>query len=198
MNPIILDNIPCVLDTQKIAKQLHVEPDTDDYTDLEELLKRVTEAARPKAVYKPVSIEEHGSDFVLLDELKMCSTVVSKNLADVHRVFVYVSTCGEEIEAWSKTVTDMLHSWWMDGIKEHVLAQASLYLKKRVIADMELSNISSMNPGSLPDWPLLEQAKLFALLGDTQEMVGVSLSDSMLMIPAKTLSGIFFETDTDK
>ena len=197
MNPIILDNIPCVLDTQKIAKRLHVEPDTDDYADLQKLLKQVMEIAKPKAVYKPVFIEERGSDFVMLDNQRMVSTVLQQNLKDVHRAFAYVSTCGEEIEAWSKSVTDMLHNWWMDGIKEHVLACASVYLKARVVSDMELGKIASMSPGSLPDWPITEQAKLFALIGDSQEMVGVSLTDSMLMTPAKTVSGVIFETEHD-
>jgi len=197
MNPIVLNNIPCELDKNKIAKQLHIEIGSDDYADLEVLLEKVVQVARPKAVYRTVFIEERGSDFVLLDELKMCSTVVSKKLADVHRVFAYVATCGDEIEQWSKTITDILHNWWMDGIKEFVLAAASKYLKKRVIGDMQLGKIATMNPGSLPDWPLSEQAKMFALLGDTQDMIGVSLSDSMLMTPAKSVSGVFFETDSD-
>lgn len=197
MNPIVLGNIPCELDKDKIAKRMHLEPGSDDYADLEALLEKVVEIARPKAVYKLVFIGEMGSDFVVLDNQRMCSTVMPENLKDVHRVFAYVATCGDEIEQWSKTITDILHNWWMDGIKEFVLARASLYLKARVIDDMDLSKIASMSPGSLPDWPLLEQAKLFALLGDTQEMIGVSLTESMLMVPAKTVSGIFFETDSD-
>jgi hypothetical protein len=52
-----------------------------------------------------------------------------------------------------------------------------------------------MGPGQLKDWPLEEQRPLFALLGDVEGAVGVTLSDSLLMIPRKSLSGIYFPTE---
>ena len=193
MNPIILNNIPFEPDTDKIADKLHIEKDSDDYADYIRLLESAKEVAIPKALYMPLVIEQRGSDFVVLDGRKMSSGVMCESLMGVPRLFVFVSTCGEEIEALSKTVTDILHSWWMERIKEQVLACASAYLKQRIVADMGLSKIASIHPGALPDWPLSEQAELFALLGDTQQMLGVTLSDSMLMDPAKSLSGFMFE-----
>ena len=86
MNQIILNDIPCELDTQKIAKRLHVEPGSEDYNDLESLLIQVVQVARPKAIYKPIFIEEKGSDFVMLDNQKMVSTVMPQNLKDVHQI----------------------------------------------------------------------------------------------------------------
>jgi hypothetical protein len=53
-----------------------------------------------------------------------------------------------------------------------------------------------MNPGSLTDWPLDEQRQLFDLLGDTQELAGVCLTESLLMLPTKSVSGILFETES--
>jgi hypothetical protein len=41
---------------------------------------------------------------------------------------------------------------------------------------------------------LSEQRAVFAALGDVQAAIGVQLSDSMLMIPAKSVSGIRFPT----
>jgi hypothetical protein len=52
-----------------------------------------------------------------------------------------------------------------------------------------------MAPGSLTDWPLREQRPLFALLGDTEALVGVRLTDSCLMLPNKSVSGIRFPTE---
>ena len=51
-----------------------------------------------------------------------------------------------------------------------------------------------MNPGSLADWPLSEQRVLFALLGDTQDAIGVQLTSSLLMVPTKSVSGIIYPT----
>jgi hypothetical protein len=52
-----------------------------------------------------------------------------------------------------------------------------------------------MSPGSLPDWPIQAQRPLFRLFGDAAESLGVQLTDSMLMIPSKSVSGICFPTE---
>jgi hypothetical protein len=52
-----------------------------------------------------------------------------------------------------------------------------------------------MNPGSLPDWPLSEQKPLFTLLGGGPTTIGVQLKDSFLMVPVKSVSGIWFPTE---
>jgi hypothetical protein len=56
-----------------------------------------------------------------------------------------------------------------------------------------------MNPGSLKEWPLIGQRELFAILGRDYifENIGVRLSDSMLMLPSKTVSGLGFESEKD-
>jgi hypothetical protein len=51
-----------------------------------------------------------------------------------------------------------------------------------------------MNPGSadVEVWPIEQQAVLFRLLGDVETEIGVVLSDHMLMMPNKSVSGVFF------
>ena len=52
-----------------------------------------------------------------------------------------------------------------------------------------------MSPGSLESWPISQQVPLFELLGEAVAASGVQLTDSMLMIPTKSVSGIIFQTD---
>jgi hypothetical protein len=52
-----------------------------------------------------------------------------------------------------------------------------------------------MSPGSLKDWPITEQKILFSSLGDVESAVGVRLTGSFLMIPRKSVSGIYFPTE---
>ena len=52
-----------------------------------------------------------------------------------------------------------------------------------------------MSPGSLEDWPITEQTKLFSIFGDTERLIGVRLTDSMLMVPRKSISGILFPSE---
>ncbi len=197
MDPIILDNIIYTPSIPSLAKKLCIKSDSDEYAELSVLIETAVKTAKPKAVYMPVFIEDRGADFVVLNDCRMLSTVMPKNLEGLHRVFAYVATCGIEIEQYSKTVTDILHNWWMNTIMEDALIQAVTTLRKHVKAEFDVKKIASMSPGSLPDWPISEQTKLFSLFGDVEELIGVKLTDSMLMIPAKSVSGFYFETETD-
>ena len=58
-----------------------------------------------------------------------------------------------------------------------------------------LGRTSTMSPGSLPDWPIQAQRPLFALLGRAEELLGVRLTDGLLMVPSKSVSGIRFPTE---
>lgn len=54
--------------------------------------------------------------------------------------------------------------------------------------------MARMAPGSgaANVWPLTQQKPLFSLFGDVEELIGVRLTDRCLMIPIKSVSGIFF------
>jgi hypothetical protein len=63
-----------------------------------------------------------------------------------------------------------------------------------MVAHHRLEKTATMAPGSLSEWPLSQQRSLFACLGDPEGEIGVHLSDSLLMVPAKSVSGIRFPT----
>jgi hypothetical protein len=54
-----------------------------------------------------------------------------------------------------------------------------------------------MNPGSgdANVWPIEQQKELFSLFGDVENLIGVRLTDSFLMVPNKSVSGICFPTE---
>jgi hypothetical protein len=54
-----------------------------------------------------------------------------------------------------------------------------------------------MSPGSgdVDVWPIEQQKQLFGIFGDTQALIGVRLTDSCLMVPNKSVSGIRFPTE---
>ena len=58
-----------------------------------------------------------------------------------------------------------------------------------------INGLSSMSPGSLSDWPIEEQKPLFSILGDVETAIGVTLTENFLMVPTKSISGIYFPTD---
>jgi hypothetical protein len=62
-----------------------------------------------------------------------------------------------------------------------------------------LSKASVMHPGSgdASVWPIEQQRQLFSLLGDVTGLIGVELTDSFLMVPNKSVSGMRFPTEMD-
>ena len=127
------------------------------------------------------------------------SHVLSENLAEVERVFPYVATCGRELDGVALPTGDVLVQFWWDAIKAEILAAARAHLLAHLTDRFRLGQTARMSPGSgeADVWPIEQQRLLFALLGGVTPFIGVILTDSCLMIPNKTVSGILFPTEHD-
>lgn len=190
---IVLDDIEFVPNLDLIKSELRIKNDSMA-RGLAELAETAREKARPKAMFRPVYIDEHGDDYIVAEGTRFHSRVLAVNLADAHRMFPYAVTCGTEIADWGATITDMLDRFYADALQEKALRAAVDALQNTLKKDLGLEKISYMSPGSLGDWPIEEQKKLFGLLGDPGR-IGMTLTDSFLMTPIKSLSGIYFPTE---
>jgi hypothetical protein len=192
----ILDDIPFKVDMSQLLKKLHTDEKSEEFNELKKMLGEAVEVARPKGLYKESLIDEKGENYVIVGGIKFESKVLRINLENNYKVYPYVATCGIELEQWSKGFNDVLYSYWADAIKEMAVRCArEVLLNDCIKRCVPVGKLSSMNPGSLKDWPLIEQRKLFSILGDTKPMVGVELTESCLMLPSKSVSGIWFITD---
>jgi hypothetical protein len=50
--------------------------------------------------------------------------------------------------------------------------------------------------GSADIWPITQQKELFSIFGDVESLIGVRLTDTYMMIPLKSVSGVIFQTET--
>ncbi len=194
MDAIVLDQLPVKLEMEVLRQRLRIESESPYLGDLRHFLDEARAVARPKALYRVAFVEAKQDDHVVIEGVRLCSRVLRVNLGDARRVFAYVATCGIELSHWYSSQTDLLRQFWAEAIAEMVLQGAMEALCQHLVDRYRPGNLSSMAPGSLADWPLEEQRALFTLLGDTEKLVGVQLTDHMLMIPTKSLSGIFFPT----
>lgn len=196
MNEVILDQISFEFDIEELRKILHIEENGPFYEELKHLVRDAQSITRAKALYKIAYVESRGDDHVIVDGTRLTSRVLRVNLEQAHRVFPYVATCGTELEDWATSIDDMLHHYWADKIKEMALSAAMKYLEEHLSEHFGLQRMSSaMSPGSLNDWPIQEQRALFEILGNTGKTVGVQLSESYLMIPTKSVSGLHFPSE---
>lgn len=195
MTSTLLDPIPRPFDLEVLFKALHLQESSRHGEKVKAMVDDAQKIARPKAFFCEAFIDSKGEDHVVVQGVKLTSRVLRVNLEEVYRVFPYLATCGRELEEWSKSFEDMLEKFWADAIKEHVLRMTFRHLQEYVLERYGIKQLSRMNPGSLPDWPLSEQKALFGILGEGPGRVGVELTDSFLMLPIKSVSGIYFPAE---
>ncbi|HNT77677.1 MAG TPA: vitamin B12 dependent-methionine synthase activation domain-containing protein [Anaerolineae bacterium] len=191
----ILDSIPFVPDLPALQTRLRIREGSRHVAELARLAAEAETVARPKALYKLAFIEAKAEDAVVIEGVRFTSRVLRVNLDVAHRVFAYIITCGRELDDWAQAFDDIVHRFWADAIKEMALRTAIQALTQHLNDCYSLGRTAMMSPGSLADWPIQEQRPLFALLGDTRAAIGVALTDSFLMIPDKSVSGIRFPTE---
>lgn len=190
----ILSDIAFELDLDSLLRQLRVK-NPDDAAELHRLALGAQQIARPKAAYRPVLLREVGEDTVRIDETVLSSRVLAVNLKDTHRVFLYMATCGTELNEWAHGLTDMVHQFWAEEIKVRALRAGMRALNARIDLDYAPGKTTVMNPGSLADWPLTQQRPFFELMSEAAGALGVTLSESCLMTPNKSVTGIRYELE---
>ncbi len=193
----IIDQIPFELKAEALADSFRVDKNNSYFKTIVKFCDEAQKIARPKFIYNVSFIEERGDDFVVIEGVRFKSRVMSVNLSEVNRVFPIIATCGRELDEWSKNFTDLLENYLADQIKEKALRVATNTGLSELKKKYQLGRTSYMSPGSLEDWPLTEQASLFALLGKGPSTIGVDLTDSFLMLPTKSVSRLLFATETD-
>ena len=194
----LLQDIPFSLDEERLMRELRIRPGTDGAGAFADLLATVTEIGRPKALYGVSYIDEKRDDSVVLDGVELTSRALRRNLDGVERVFPYVATCGVEVDALTTPDGDMVQALWLWTLKEALLGAARDYLDEHLATRHRMVHVAAMHPGSgdADVWPIEQQPRLFSLLGDVEELIGVKLTTSLLMIPTMSVSGIVFPTET--
>lgn len=194
MNTKLLTDIPFSTDVDSLIRVLRVK-NAADQAALAQLVAEAMRIGRPKAAYRAVLLQEVGEAQVRIDGTEFHSRVLAVNLKDAHRVFLFMATCGTELNDWAHGLEDMVHQFWAEEIKIRALRAAVSALEKDLNATFAPGKTSTMNPGSLADWPLAQQRPFFAVMAEAAQALGVTLSDSCLMTPNKSVTGIRFPVE---
>lgn len=193
---VVLTDIPLKPDPPALMEKLRLKPGTARAESLCRMAEDASVLARPKAMYRPCGIDTRGKDYLGTGGVVFRSRVLAVNLEKVHRFFPFVATCGRELETWSRGLGGALERYWAEEIKGIALGTAVLTVAAHIQEHHCPGPISMMNPGSLEDWPVSEQAPLFRTLGDqTESALGVALLENFLMQPGMTASGIWFPSE---
>ena len=189
-------------DAEALIKTARIE-DAEDRARFIELL-REAESRPGAAVYEIRSVLSITDDDVTIGAAAPASPAAPANTVTFHArplcrlfsagmtVYPYVATCGTEMAAFGKTLTDPLEQYWWDIIMQSAVGSALRALTAEV-ERLSGGGLKAVNPGSIQLWPISNQPALFSLIGDVQQMIGVQIAPSFLMIPLKSVSGIYFQ-----
>ena len=190
----ILTDIPVRVDPGAASRRLRFGPG-HGFASLDELLGTALPLVKLRAATMVAYTGAKAEDGVEVGGVFFRSRVLRANLDKVRKVFPFIMTVGAELEAQAAATGELLQQYYLEEAANLVLEAAAGRLARRLGKRWGLPSLSAMSPGSLEDWPITEQPKLFSLFGDTRSLVGVELTESLLMLPRKSISGILFPSE---
>ncbi|MGI6174294.1 MAG: vitamin B12 dependent-methionine synthase activation domain-containing protein [Christensenellales bacterium] len=191
----VWERLPFSLQAEKLLKFLKLEDDPDMEEEFREVFEKCLAIANPKMLWRTEPVKTIDDYTTLVGEYKIHSRILRVNFENVSSCIPYVATCGRELYEYSLSEGDPLTRYWIDAISEEILRKALVGAMERIRALLSDKNLYAMNPGSLSDFSIINQRQLFAMLGTVREDIGVELTESCLMLPAKSVSGLLFHSN---
>jgi hypothetical protein len=157
--------------------------------------EHVDRVANPRITYTVQWIDSiRGSSLRLEDGARITSPKVARTLKQAEAVVCFVATIGNRIEGAIERLNEegnVSDAYIVDAMGsvgvERAVEKFHLAME-RVFRNQGKGVTLRFSPGYC-DWPLNEQEKLFKLV--QADLIGVTLSESCLMNPRKSVSGIF-------
>jgi len=161
---------------------------------LEEAMSTAAALVEPRAVCEELAAERFASVLAPLD-IPGDDLVVGRVYLRAEGLALFVATLGEALPARIRQLFDedaLAEAWMLDAVASagaDLLADhlAERYRQALVARGMSHSRVLPYSPGYC-GWPTRGQRPLFDAL--RPEEIGVTLNDSCLMSPIKTVSGV--------
>jgi hypothetical protein len=166
------------------------------YSLLEEVMEGAASRCQAKGGFRIVErIEIHRSNGILrIDEVEFrTNKIIAAQMKGADSIAVFVCTIGPGMENWARECLqagDYLKGYMVDAIASELVEAAMDRIQERLEEKARAEGRAITNrfsPGYC-GWPVSEQHKLFSLL--PRGFCGITLTESALMLPIKSVSGI--------
>ncbi|MEJ5350574.1 MAG: vitamin B12 dependent-methionine synthase activation domain-containing protein [Melioribacteraceae bacterium] len=162
---------------------------------LDEIIHESKKKLQIRAGYKILDYEssENKDGIIISNIFFKTEKIVKSQLNKIEKVAIFVSTIGREIENWIKELNEkgeILLSYLADITASEEVENVADILHDHLKVKMKTLGLNVTNrysPGYC-NWSVSEQHKLFSLL--PKNFCEIKLTDSALMIPMKSISGI--------
>ncbi|MGI5873104.1 MAG: hypothetical protein ACOX8R_00330 [Bacillota bacterium] len=190
MKTVLVDHIQCEITKGEVLARFGMPEDHPFGETIAEVIEEMKDIANAKLLYGEAKVEQWNEDSVTIGGTVFQGKDLASRLKGVETVYPYLCTCGTEINDYAWGCKDLVKMLYIDAVMHFYLRQSFLILAEKI--DNAVGGRSyCMAPGSFEDWPLTEQKPLFDLLNHG-EGSGVTLSDSCIMEPAKSVTGLRF------
>jgi len=193
-NIIVLDRIPIDLNVETIFARIRAQSKNPR---VQKIIRHLISLAEPitraKSMFRVSSVNALNGDAIEISGVRLTSHVLSVAFRRVDKVYPFVATCGVELDN-IQVGNDLLEKYCLDLVKRAVLTSTMHYLESFLSNNYGLSCVSRFSPGDLATWPINQQKEIFSLLGDVDNTIGVKLTSGCMMVPEKSISGIYFPT----
>ena len=180
-------HIPVDLTTSDLARLCQIDENSSAFEAVEDALPLINRYGAPKAVLRWANVDRIEGDLTTIEGVTFQSKVVADKLRDLPRVFLSVVTAGNELD----DCEDLENDPFLDIFKGALLAHGLIYIEQVMLDRFGFDGSSTLNPGSLPDWPIDNNFALFDIIGGVEE-IGVSLNQAGYISPWNSVSRIHF------
>jgi hypothetical protein len=163
---------------------------------IREILSESEKLVRPEggyALFKEICIDRENKKTIIGDVELGTKSIVTRHMDKSALIAVFACTAGTEISRLASDYNKKghtVHAYIADSLGSIVVERAMDMIQEqlRFMMDQQGLKITNRYSPGYCGWELKEQAKLFGLLPEL--FCSISLSDSMLMKPIKSVSGI--------
>ena len=140
-----------------------------------------------------IRISDDKKNVLLGDKLILTDKIIASSLREAETVIIFLFTAGIQYEIRSRDLMrhdDQIKGYVVDTLGSIVVELAVDRLRQDLENQLAASSLKMTNPYSpgYCGWPVSDQSKLFSFFPDG--FAGITLSESSLMIPIKSVSGI--------
>jgi len=168
-------------------------PDEFTLLTINEIMAYARTICRPKTMYRVCTSYLEGNH-LFIDDIEMkTGKIIANYLTSTTKIAVFVATAGIEYDNYLhelKIQGDIYMEFLADAIGSEI-AEATVRFVSKEIEKFATSNSMFITLNYSPGycgWHVREQPKLFSLLPENP--CGITLNDSCLMHPVKSVSGI--------
>jgi len=161
---------------------------------IDEIIERLQELCDIRAAYRIVDVSAHSDHTLLINNIRFhLNKTVAFQLKNAERLAIFICTIGAQMESWSSQMFsegDGVMGHFVDTIASVAVDKATDIIHGYIEQKMTENGLFVTNrfsPGYC-GWPVSEQQLLFSFF--PSGCCGMELTESALMIPRKSTSGI--------